>query len=101
MLGQVRRVSSSAAELVEVLRTCLLEGLFARWLSPEEQEAGRWDRQGNRWLVFDVAGTREAARQQALPQTPDRPAPQRRLRPRCAPGYTGRKQGEVVRASAS
>jgi hypothetical protein len=32
-----------------------------------------------------------------LPQTPDRPAPQRRLRPLCAPGYTGRKRGEIVR----
>ena len=42
-------------------------------------------------------GTREAARQRALPQTPDRPAAQRRVRPLCAPGYTGRKRGEVVR----
>ena len=59
--------------------------------------AGLWDRQGSRWVVFDVDGTREAARQRALPQTPDRPSPQRRLRPICAPGYTGRKRGEVVR----
>ena len=36
-------------------------------------------------------------RQRALPQTDDRPAPTRRLRPLCAPGYTGRKRGEVVR----
>jgi hypothetical protein len=50
------------------------------------------------FLVFDVDGTREAARQRALPQTPDRPPAQRRLRPLCAPGYTGRKRGEVVRA---
>src|SRR6266700_3173648 len=42
-------------------------------------------------------GTREAARQRALPQTPDRPPAQRRVRPLCAPGYTGRKRGEVVR----
>ena len=49
------------------------------------------------WLVFDVDGTREAARQRALPQTADRPAAQRRLRPLCAPGYVGRKRGEVVR----
>jgi hypothetical protein len=40
---------------------------------------------------------REAARQRALPQTSDRPAPQRRLGELCAPGYTGRKRGEVVR----
>jgi hypothetical protein len=56
-----------------------------------------WDRQGSRWLVFDVDGTPEAARQRALPQMPDRPAPQRRLRPLCAPGYTGRKRGAIVR----
>jgi len=59
--------------------------------------AGLWDRQGSRWVVFDVAGTRQAARQRALPQTPDRPSPPRRLRPICAPGYTGRKRAEVVR----
>src|SRR6266700_2476318 len=28
----------------------------------------------------------------------DQTAPQRRLRPLCAPGYTGRKRGEVVRS---
>jgi hypothetical protein len=48
--------------------------------------------------VFDIDGTREAARQRALPVTADRPAPVRRLRPLCAPGYTGRKRGEVVRS---
>lgn len=42
-------------------------------------------------------GTCEAARQRALPQTSDRPVAQRRLRPLCAPGYLGRKRGEVVR----
>jgi hypothetical protein len=83
-------------EPVEALRTLFLEDLLARRLSPEEHDAGLWDRQGNQWLLFDVDGTREAARQRALPQTPDRPAPQRRLRPLCAPGYTGRKRGEVV-----
>lgn len=38
-----------------------------------------------------------ATRQRALPVTADRPAPVRRLRPLCAPGYTGRKRGEIVR----
>jgi hypothetical protein len=92
-----RFLAALSAEPVEALRTLFLEDLLARPLSPEEQSTGLWDRQGNRWLVFDVDGTREAARQRALPQTPDRPAPQRRLRPLCAPGYTGRKRGEVVR----
>jgi hypothetical protein len=92
-----RFLAALPAEPVEALRTLFLEDLLARRLSTEEQDAGLWDRQGNRWLVFDVDGTREAARQRALPQTPDRPAPQRRLRPLCAPGYTGRKRGEIVR----
>jgi hypothetical protein len=92
-----RFLAALPAEPVEALRTLFLEDLLARRLSPEEHDAGLWDRQGNRWLVFDVDGTREAARQRALPQSPDRPAPQRRLRPLCAPGYTGRKRGEVVR----
>jgi hypothetical protein len=92
-----RFLAALPAEPVEALRTLFLEDLVARPLSTEEPSAGLWDRVGNRWLVFDVDGTREAARQRALPQTPDRPAPQRRLRPLCAPGYTGRKRGEVVR----
>lgn len=92
-----RFLAALPAEPVEALRSLFLEDLLARRLSTEEQSAGLWDRQGNRWLVFDVDGTREAARQRALPQTSNRPAPQRRLRPLCAPGYTGRKRGEVVR----
>jgi hypothetical protein len=92
-----RFLAALPAEPVEALRTLFLEDLLARRLSTEEQDAGLWDRQGNRWFVFDVDGTREAARQRALPQTSDRPAPQRRLRPLCAPGYTGRKRGEIVR----
>src|SRR5438034_654227 len=82
---------------VEALRTLFLKDLLVRPLMTEEHPGGLWDRQGNHFLVFDVDGTREAARQRALPATADRPAPQRRLRPLCAPGYTGRKRGEIVR----
>ena len=92
-----RFLAALPAEPVEALRILFLEDLFARRLSAEEHSAGLWDRQGSRWLVFDVDGTREAARQRALPKSQDQPAPQRRLRPLCAPGYTGRKRGEVVR----
>ena len=48
-------------------------------------------------MVFDVDGTREAARQRALPQTKDLPSSSRRLNEVYAPGYTGRKRGQVVR----
>ena len=47
--------------------------------------------------MFDIDGTREAARQRALPQTDELPPPFRRLDDVCAPGYRGRKRGEVVR----
>jgi hypothetical protein len=55
------------------------------------------DRAGNTWVVFDIDGTREAARQRALPQTEDLPPAFRRLDEVCAPGYRGRKRGQVVR----
>jgi hypothetical protein len=82
---------------VEALRTVFLEDLVARPLEKEERTGGLWDRQGNHWLVFDVDGTRQAARQRALPSTPDLPPAQRRLDEVCAPGYLGRKRGETVR----
>jgi hypothetical protein len=81
---------------VEALRSVFLHDALAR-PGPSKEVGGLWDRQGNRWTVFDLDGTRQAARQRALPQGPDLPPPQRRLRPVCAPGYTGRKRGEVVR----
>jgi hypothetical protein len=82
---------------VEALRTVFLEDLVARPLEKEHKTGGLWDRQGNQWLIFDVDGTRQAARQRALPSTPDLPSAQRRLDKVCAPGYLGRKRGEAVR----
>ncbi|GHO57832.1 hypothetical protein [Ktedonobacter robiniae] len=82
---------------VEALRMLFLEDLFARPLEKEEKTGGLWDRQGRHWLIFDVDGTRQAARQRALPSTPDLPPAQRRLDEVCAPGYLGRKRGEMVR----
>ncbi len=92
-----RFLAALTAEPVEALRTLFLSDLLARPLVKEEQAGGLWDRAGSHYLVFDVDGTREAARQRALPCTPELPPAQRRLRPLCAPGYTGRKRGEVVR----
>jgi hypothetical protein len=82
---------------VDALRTLFLDDLLARPLTPDKQTGGLVDRAGNTWMVFDIDGTREAARQRALPQTDDLPPPSRRLDDVCAPGYRGRKRGEVVR----
>ncbi len=53
--------------------------------------------QAHRSMVFDVDATRQAARPRALPCDPARPSARRRLEAVCAPGYRGRKRGEVVR----
>jgi len=92
-----RFLAALTPEPVEALRTLFLADLLSRPLVPEKQTGGLVDRGGNTWVVFDLDGTREAARQRALPQTEDLPAPFRRLDDVCAPGYTGRKRGQVVR----
>ena len=65
--------------------------------SHEQPGGGLVDRTGNAWVVFDIDGTREAARQRALPTSDDLPPPLRRLDEVCAAGYAGRKRGQVVR----
>jgi hypothetical protein len=83
---------------VEALRTLFQEDLVARPLEQDGvPQGGLWDRQGSHWLVFDVDGTRQVARQRALAHPLDLPAAQRRFEEVCAPGYQGRKRGEVVR----
>ena len=95
-----RFLAALTPEPVEALRTLFLDDLESRPLSTdsnEKQTGGLVDRAGNSWVVFDIDGTREAARQGALPLTEDLPPPFRRLDEVCAPGYTGRKRGETVR----
>lgn len=83
---------------VEALRAVFEKDLVSRPLiSPGEAPGGLWERCGERWLVFDIDATRQTARQRALPQTAELPPAHRRMDAVCAPGYTGRKRGEVVR----
>src|SRR2546421_3824131 len=81
---------------LEAFRTLFEKHSFADgWTA--ESIGGLWDREGRRYIVFDVDATRQAARQRALPTAAELPPPRRRLDAVCAPGYTGRKRGEVVR----
>lgn len=95
--------SSPSRFLAAVDHPCLegFRALFEQYSFTEgwstDTIGGIWDRQGHRYIVFDVDATRQAARQRALPCDPELPAPRRRLDAVCAPGYTGRKRGEVVR----
>ncbi len=81
---------------LEALRQLVLDELCQHGFTGE-QLGGLFDRNGHRLIVFDVDGTRQAARQRALAIGTELPPPARRLQPVCAPGYTGRKRGEVVR----
>src|SRR5436305_4733048 len=61
----------------EAVRTLFEQQTFAEgWTA--ETIGGIFDRQGRRYLVFDVDATRQAARQRALPCDPTLPAAKRR-----------------------
>jgi hypothetical protein len=92
-----RFLASVSLEATEALRMLFLNDLLARPLDKERHTGKLVDRAGNERVVFDIDGTRQAARQRARPQTEELPTPQRRLNQVCAPGYTGRKRGEVIR----
>jgi hypothetical protein len=94
---RARFLTALTQEPVEALRSLFLADLLSRPLSKERQTGDLVDREGSSRVVFDIDGTREAARQRALPQTEDLPAAYRCLDDVCAAGYTGRKRGEVVR----
>src|SRR5713101_7224248 len=81
---------------LEAFRTLFQTHAYASgWTS--ETIGGVFDRKARRYIVFDVDATRQAARQRALPCAPELPPARRRLDEVCAPGYRGRKRGEVVR----
>jgi hypothetical protein len=74
---------------LEAFRTLFEQQSFTEgWTS--ESIGGVFDRQGRRYIVFDIDATRQAARQRALPCDAALPAARRRLDGVCAPGYTGR-----------
>jgi hypothetical protein len=81
---------------LDALRTLFATSSYL-WGWTQETIGGLWDRSGQRYLVFDIDGTREAARQRKLPTRADLPPAQRRLDALCGPGYTGHRRGEVVR----
>ena len=81
---------------VEALRTLFQDDLIAR--TPfGSLPGGLWDRHGQHWFLIDIDGTKQAARQRALPRAPELPEPHRRCDQVCAKGYFGCKRGEVGR----
>ena len=80
-----RFLSSLDQPAVEALRTLFLHDLFARPLVKEEQPGGLWDRQENHFLVFDIDGTREAARERCLAENPGSTYPEAAFAPALCP----------------
>jgi hypothetical protein len=81
---------------VESIRLLAQENLLGR-SGALHQTGGLLDREGKHWIVVDIDGTRQAARQRSLLQGIDYPAPHRRFLEVCAPLYLGRVRGEVGR----
>lgn len=88
-----RYLAALAQPTVEALRALFLDDVVLRAVQTFPP-GGLWDRQGQHGLVVAVDGTKQAARQRALPALP---AAHRRFDRVCAPAYLGRKRGEVAR----
>ncbi len=71
-----RYLSALDQASVEALRTLFQKDVLAR--KPFPSPGGLFDRTDQQWIVIDVDGTRQAARQRALPQTDRLPTPHRR-----------------------
>src|SRR5258708_26162077 len=76
---------------VEALRTLFLADLVAP--TPFAPPGGLSDREGVRWWVMDVDGTRQATRQHALPNGKGLPPPNLSLSQSTAPCYMIRQPG--------
>jgi hypothetical protein len=91
-----RFLAAVDSSCLEALRSLFLQASFL-WGWTQETIGGLWDRAGQRYLLFDIDATREAARQRKLAASAQLPAAQRRLDALCGPGYLGHRRGEVVR----
>ncbi len=61
-----RFLAALTQEPVEALRALFLDDVLSRPLSQERATGELGDREGGTWVVFDIDGTREAARERCL-----------------------------------
>jgi hypothetical protein len=61
-----RFLAALTQEPVEALRSLFLDDVLSRPLSKERATGDLLDREGGAWVVFDIDGTREAARERCL-----------------------------------
>src|SRR6266496_673907 len=70
-----RFLAALTMEPVEALRSLFLDDLLARPLTKEQQRGELSDRTSRQGEIFDIDGTRQAARQRALPKMEALPLP--------------------------
>src|SRR6266568_4329669 len=90
-----RFLASLSLEATEALRTLFLADLLARPVDTERHTGQLVDRAGNARVVFDIDGTRQAARQRALSMLEGHGAPRHRLNHPTRRGSAGRRPGGV------
>ena len=93
----LRDVGSTA---LEQLRALFESDLLEHGVR-QTQSGGLIDRSGNRFWVFDVDGTHQAARQRSLANAPCYPEAHRRTQAATAKGYMGRSRGETTRTRSA
>jgi hypothetical protein len=81
---------------LEQLRTLFETDLWTHGFD-RTRNGGLIDRAGEHFWVFDIDGTHQVARQRTLTQHPEYPQARRRSQSANAPGYLGRKRGDVTR----
>ena len=85
---------------LETLRTLFEKDLWERGFK-EDDKGGLIDRTGQKYYLFDVDGTKQAARQRSLTSKEEYPRGQRRSRKACKKGYGARKRGEGIRTRSA
>lgn len=92
-----RFLAAMGSSGVEALRV-LFEQDLGRNSVRVKSEIGMFDRSQGQWVLFDVDGTVCAVRERLIQgDVQNDPAGIRRSQGSCAPGYKGRKRGEVIR----
>jgi len=91
-----RALAALTMEQAQALESMLLLASVSGSVLPGHVLAAWRDALGHPWCVVDLDPTVQALRQRALPEGEDLPPPRRRAAPFAAPGYPGRKRGEVI-----
>jgi hypothetical protein len=90
-----RALDAVEVELLRGSSTWLLAGVSEVDEVLRHPAVQTYDARGDGWHVFDIDPTVTTLRHRALPTSEDLPEPRRRSEDTGAPGYSGRKRGDI------